>query len=203
MMHLPILSAFAGFSISISFVCALGAQNLLLLAQGARGGPILPVAGICYAWECILLARTAAGLLFLTPTTILALRFAGLACLICYGCLAVMAMLRPRGAERHSPAISPITAALAVSLGNPLIWIETIVLTGGIVLQFSGPERLGCLAGALLAGAIRIFGLVYGARQMAPLLRRALAGSAGNAVMAAAMFGNAAILLGRLVPTVL
>ena len=64
-----------------------------------------------------------------------------------------------------------VLAALAVSVLNPLVWIETVLITGAI----SSTVKLNLLivfaVGAALGSLCRLSLLGYGAQMLAPLFR--------------------------------
>jgi arginine exporter protein ArgO len=54
-----LMPAMQGFEFNIVFVFSLGAQNALLLAQGASGERIWRTGAICFVFEAALLSATA------------------------------------------------------------------------------------------------------------------------------------------------
>src|SRR3546814_6200783 len=57
----------------------------------------------------------------------------------------------------------------ALSLLNPHVYLDTVVLLGGVAARYAGDERLAFALGAMLASALWFYGLGYGARRLAPL----------------------------------
>jgi L-lysine exporter family protein LysE/ArgO len=165
------------------------------LLEGARGGNILTIGAICFIFEAILLSLTASGLLWLTPSVTICLRWAGLAFLVWCALRAAHAVLYRRASDPPSSSnASSLAAALVVSVANPLLWVETVLLTGGVAMKFTGLARGICVMGALTATALRIFGISYGVRLTNRRLRGAMMTSVASAVIATVMLGYAGML---------
>ena len=67
---------------------------------------------------------------------------------------------------------SSLAAALAFTLLNPHVYLDTVVLVGSLSAQFEGPARLAYAVGAMTASIIWFYGLAYGARLLAPVFAR-------------------------------
>src|SRR3546814_11319467 len=94
--------------------------------------------------------------------------------LVAYSLRAFAAALRPQAltaAEDGSGAgrKAAIATALALSLLNPHVYLDTVVLLGGVAARYAGDERLAFALGAMLASALWFYGLGYGSRRLAPL----------------------------------
>ena len=76
------------------------------------------------------------------------------------------------------PAAAPATrggiaaATLSVSLLNPHVYLDTVVLVGGISSQYTAAPRLFYALGGISASCMWFFGLALGAAHLAPLFRR-------------------------------
>ena len=78
-----------------------------------------------------------------------------------------MAARNGRGQPR--PAIA---ACLAFTFLNPHVYLDTVVLLGGLSAAFEGAERVAYGIGAATASFVWFFGLGYGARLLQPLFAR-------------------------------
>lgn len=77
--------------------------------------------------------------------------------------------------ERPTLKVTILTV-LALSLLNPHVYLDTVVLLGSIGAQFPTEERLFCfLLGAMLASFIWFFCLGYGAAYLGPVFQKPLA----------------------------
>jgi L-lysine exporter family protein LysE/ArgO len=68
-----------------------------------------------------------------------------------------------------------VAAVLGVSLLNPHVYLDTVVLVGSVGARYGGAERVAFAVGAALASLSWFFSLAYGAAWLAPLFRRPLA----------------------------
>ncbi len=65
-----------------------------------------------------------------------------------------------------------IRTALALSLLNLHVYLDTVVLVGSVGAHYQANERVPFALGAMLASCTWFFGLTYGAGWLAPLFRR-------------------------------
>ena len=63
-------------------------------------------------------------------------------------------------------------SALALSLLNPHVYLDTVVLIGGLSAQYAGLARVWFAVGAMSASLVWFFALAYGAALLVPLFRR-------------------------------
>jgi len=68
-----------------------------------------------------------------------------------------------------------IAAALAVSLLNPHVYLDTVVLLGSLAAQYEPALRVWFTAGAMFASLVWFAGLGFGARLLAPVFERPVA----------------------------
>ena len=101
--------------------------------------------------------------------------FLGAGFLFFYGAMAFRRALRPVALETVSaPATrgSISVTTLSVSLLNPHVYLDTVVLIGGISAQYAIFPRLSFALGAVSASCVWFFSLALGAAYLAPLFRR-------------------------------
>ena len=65
-----------------------------------------------------------------------------------------------------------IFASLAMALLNPHVYLDTVIIMGGISATLDENTKIFFLLGALLASFIWIFGLGYGSKFLAPLFAK-------------------------------
>ena len=177
-------STASGLALGLSLIVAIGAQNLFVLRQGIRREHALAVALVCAASDAILIAVGVSGLgavLHAVPWLIDAVRWAGAVFLAVYAVLAARRSLRP-GAEvldagaaraagrRGAPLLPVLLTCLALTWLNPHVWLDTVVLLGGVSAGFGdrGAFALGAVTGSVLFFAA----LGYGARWLSPVFAR-------------------------------
>lgn len=179
----PALSALlAGAALGASLIIAIGAQNAFVLRQGIARDHVLAVVATCVAcdWALIMLGGVGFGALVKTfPAVTAVAAWGGAAFLLLYGALSFRAALRPGSLEREhgNHTMLPSTkaaigATLAVSLLNPHVYLDTVVLLGGVAAQYAGGLRVAFIVGACAASLVWFAGLGFGARLLTPLFER-------------------------------
>ncbi len=149
-----------------------------MLRQGLRREQALLVAVLCAACDALLITLGTVGvgsLIAHLPWLTRLASWLGAAFLFFYGLMALRRALRPAVLETTSaPATrgSIAAAALSVSLLNPHVYLDTVVLIGGISAQYAAFPRLFFAAGAIFASFLWFFSLALGAASLAPLFRR-------------------------------
>jgi L-lysine exporter family protein LysE/ArgO len=190
-------SAAAGFSLAIALIAAIGAQNAFVLRQGLRREHVVPVVVVCAASDALLISVGIAGMGTATadhPTALAAVRWLGAAFLLGYAVLAARRALRP-GAL--SPADRPpatlgatVLACLAFTYLNPHVYLDTVLLVGGVARQH--PHHWVFGAGAALASVVWFTTLGAAAHRLAPVLARPAAWRVVDGVVALVMAAIAA-----------
>jgi L-lysine exporter family protein LysE/ArgO len=169
-----------GFALSAGLIVAIGAQNVFVLTEGARGHRPLFVAAVCTACDIMLIALGVGGVGGLaagSPALTGWLALGGALFLLAYGLRALRSALRGGSMATDADAAPPTTraillTALGVSLLNPHALLDTMVLIGGLAARLGGPERLAFGLGAAAASACWFFTLSLGGRLLAPWLAR-------------------------------
>ncbi|MGW5851261.1 LysE/ArgO family amino acid transporter [Streptomyces sp. NPDC055254] len=209
MTHGIITAALAGFGTGLSLIVAIGAQNALVLRQGARRHAVLAVVAICAVSDALLIALGVAGVgAFVTawPAALTVVGIAGGGFLICYGLLAARRVLRPDpGAALtagDAPGAAPgsarraVLACLAMTWLNPHVYLDTVLLIGSLAAD-RGDLRWAFGLGAGLASLTWFGALGYGARLLSGLLARPKAWRVLDGVVAATMVTMGGMLLAR------
>ncbi len=167
-----------GLLVAAGLIIALGAQNAFVLAQSLRREHHLPVAVLCVVCDAVLVAAGVFGLAALLAQSPLLLgiaRWGGTAFLLWYGGQALLRACRPQGldqAEQSAPRSrrAVLLAALAVTLLNPHVYLDTVLLIGSLGAQQAVPGAYAL--GAASASLLWFFSLALGAAWLAPWLAR-------------------------------
>ncbi|WXL24964.1 LysE/ArgO family amino acid transporter [Ectopseudomonas mendocina] len=167
-----------GLLIAAGLIIALGAQNAFVLAQSLRREHHLPVAMLCILCDAILVSVGVFGLaaiLAQSPVLLAVARWGGAAFLLWYGAQALLRACRPQALEQTSTNSSRslrtvMLSALAVTLLNPHVYLDTVLLIGSLGAQQSMPAAY--VLGAASASAIWFLALSIGAASLAPWLAR-------------------------------
>ena len=199
-----------GLFAGLGLIVAIGAQNAFVIRQGLLRRHVFAAATVCFLCDAILIALGVAGLGALIATNrwlTAAAAWGGAAFLILFGLRALWNAVRPDHtgfAEAEAAADAgaggqgtraAILAALALSLLNPHVYLDTVVLLGGIGAQYPTGPRLAFLAGGVLASFVWFYGIGYGAMLFTPLFRRPIATRLLDGFVATVMFTVAGLLL--------
>jgi L-lysine exporter family protein LysE/ArgO len=169
-----------GFGLSMGLIIAIGSQNAYVLRQGLKRERVFLVASVCFLCDATLIAAGAAGFGSLAASSPLALQMAlwgGSIFLLCYGWRAFRSAWQPATLEAADGASDSgggrvLLTTLALSLLNPHVYLDTVLLLGGLAGRFSGAGRVAFALGAMGASLIWFYGIGYGARVLAPLFRK-------------------------------
>jgi L-lysine exporter family protein LysE/ArgO len=174
----------AGFGIGASLIIAIGAQNAFVLRQGLARSHVLAVVTVCVLCDWVLITCGALGfgsLVRAFPLVTAIAAWGGALFLAGYGVLSLRSALHPEvlDAEQTAPGGrelpgtgAAIAATLAVSLLNPHVYLDTVVLLGSVAAQYAIAIRIWFAAGALMASLVWFAALGFGARLLAPLFAR-------------------------------
>ena len=169
----------AGFLLGGSLIVAIGAQNAFILRQGLLDRHVFVLCLICALSDAVLIAAGVGGLgaiVASSPGAVRIVSVAGAVFLAAYSLLAFRRALRPgalEAAKRGETALWPaILACLAFTFLNPHVYLDTVLLVGGLSGQYSGTGRLAFALGAMAASFVWFFGLGYGARLLQPIFAR-------------------------------
>lgn len=190
-----------GLLVAAGLIIALGAQNAFVLAQSLRREHHLPVAALCVLCDALLVTAGVFGLASLLAQSPLLLgiaRWGGALFLLLYGAKALLRALRPQALEaaqsdgpRSLKAV--LLAALAVTLLNPHVYLDTLLLIGSLGAQQTVPGAYAM--GAASASLLWFFALALGAAWLAPWLARPLTWRLVDLAVALMMFAVAGQLL--------
>lgn len=177
--------AAAGFALGGSLIIPIGPQNAFVLRQGLRRRHVFAVAALCATIDATLILLGAGGfgrVIGAHPAITSLAAWAGVLFLAFYGARSFRAALHPGvldsgdvEAEAGSSLGAVLMATLAVSLLNPHVYLDTVVLLGSVAAQYPADVRLFFALGAMSASAVWFFSLAYGARLLAPLFARPVA----------------------------
>ncbi len=164
-----------GIVLGASICSSLGPQSVFVLRQGIHGEAAFAVATICTLVDLLLIATAVAGadaIVRLLPDAASVGAWGSATLAVAFGCAVVAGALRRQSAMVRVPAAGTIharaiTAALALSLLNPQVYLEMVVLVGGVALHLSPTERMMFAVGVALVSPVWFFGLVVGGRRLA------------------------------------
>ena len=197
--------AFAkGFGVGAGLIVAIGAQNAFVLSQGIRRNHGIVIPLICSTCDAILITLGVCGvgsIVASNPGLAKATTWGGALFLFWYGLNALRSAMRPGSLETGHQVSGTLTATIAATLGltllNPHVYLDTMVLIGTIGSQFMGEERRLFAMGAILASFVWFFGLSMGGRVLAPLFKRPVAWRILDSLVGITMWSIAASLVAQ------
>ena len=167
-----------GLLVAAGLIIAIGAQNAFVLAQSLRREHHLTVAALCVLCDALLMTAGVFGLasaLAQSPQLLAIARWGGISFLLWYAAQALRrACSRQSLAEQVQSAPrsrrAVLLAALAVTLLNPHVYLDTVLLIGSLGAQQAvpGAYALGAASASLLWFAT----IALGAARLAPWLAR-------------------------------
>lgn len=175
-MSIPFLE---GLGTGGSLIVAIGAQNAFVLTQGIRRQHHMIIALICSLIDATLITAGVAGLgaaIAASPTLRMLAAWGGAAFLVWYGTNSFISAYRGQGQLQADDGATrtlkaSIAFTLAVSLLNPHVYIDTVILLGGISAQLPESERYLFGAGACCASVLWFFSLSLGGQAIAPVMQ--------------------------------
>ena len=177
-----LLTYLKGLGTGGSLIIAIGAQNAFVLSQGVRKNHYLIIPLICALCDAVLVSLGVTGtgtLIAASPVLSMVAGAGGSIFLFVYGAMAFHSALKGGSMTTEEGGRTSLKAAvsatLAVTLLNPHVYLDTVVLMGSLASQFPAPQRPLFGAGAITASFVWFFALSLGAGLLAPLFRRKMA----------------------------
>jgi len=196
-----------GFLTSLSLIVAIGAQNAFVLKQGLSKNHIFIVCLICFLCDFALMAAGVFGVgAFLVQNQILlfVVTVCGIAFLLYYAFLNFKTALKggenfTQEASQNSNLKTAVFTTLFVTLLNPHVYLDTVVIVGSIGAGLSATQKAEFLAGSVAASFLWFFSLGFGARLLLPLFKSKKAWQILDTIIALIMLFIAVILVKYLI----
>lgn len=204
MTNSPLTPLLSGFSLGASLIIAIGSQNAFVLRQGLKRDHVFLVCSICFLCDAILISLGALGfgsLVASSPHLMEPALWGGAAFLIVYGLRSFCSALRPEVLKADSDnrildkPRRVIMVTLGLSLLNPHVYLDTVLLLGSLAGQYAGNARLLFAVGSITASLIWFYGIGYGARVLTPLFRTPSAWRILDVLVGCTMWGIAGSLI--------
>ena len=168
-----------GFGVGAGLIIAIGAQNAFVLSQGIKRQYQWLVPLICSMCDCILILAGAAGigtLIASNPSLARISGWGGALFLFVYGIRSFISAFKTGSLEEGgSPARetfkSVVLTTLALTLLNPHVYLDTIILLGSISGQHPGMGKYAFSMGACTASIIWFFSLSFAGSLLRPVFR--------------------------------
>ncbi len=168
----------AGFLTGFSLIVAIGAQNAYVLRMGITKSHVGLVVVLCCVSDGLLIALGIGGLgrIFrAVPVLLTICKWVGVAYLVFFAIATARRMFSTSGLtpERDDglSRSNVVATTLALTWLNPHVYLDTVLLIGSVGNQY-GAHRWWFGLGAALASVAWFCGLGFGARLLAPAMRR-------------------------------
>jgi L-lysine exporter family protein LysE/ArgO len=170
-----------GFGLGASMILPIGAQNAYVLNQGIKRQHHLTTATICSFLDMFFISIGIFGggaIIASNETLLLSVTIGGVLFLAYYGALSLKRALLPAHSEAESQLISTrgrrtvIVGALMVTVLNPHLYLDTVVVLGSIGGQLQGIDRISFAVGSVIASFSWFFTLSMGAAKLGPTLSK-------------------------------
>lgn len=190
-----------GVLIALGLIMAIGAQNAFLVSQALRREHHLWVASLCTFFDVLLVAAGVYGLAHIltgSPVLLAVARWGGIVFLTGYAALALRRAFTRHAlntaAERPPQSLKRVLmTTLAVTLLNPHVYLDTVLLIGSLGAQQDVPGAY--VLGAATGSTLWFFGLAIGSAKFAPYLARPITWRIIDLMVAVMMLSVAAQLL--------
>ncbi|MBL4295569.1 amino acid transporter [Vibrio fluvialis] len=188
-----------GFGFGATMIIPIGAQNAYVLNQGIKRNHHLTTATICSFLDIFFISLGIFGGGAILSQSELLLTFVtvgGIAFLTFYGLQSWKSAFTAQSEENATTTTARgrravILGTLAVTVLNPHLYLDTVVILGSIGGQFEGNDRLSFAIGTIMASFVWFYSLSIGAAKLAPTLSKPRAKQAIDIGVALMMFGIA------------
>ncbi len=153
-----------GFTLGASLLIAIGSQNAIVLRQGLRKEHVFTICSICFLCDALLILLVVGGfgkLVASSSNLMLTARWGGGALfLLFYGIRSFRSALKNEflSVDASKPLASgliwAISTTLALTLLNPHVYLDTVILLGSIAGQYPETERLIFAIGTAVASMV-------------------------------------------------
>lgn len=165
----------AGFTVCLSLLISIGAQNLYVLRQAVQGRHVRACVAWCVLSDALLIGIGVAGmaqLLASMPGLSFWLSAGGALFLLAYGLYALwrvayapdVAIQEPQAAQRG--LVGVLGTLVVITLFNPHVYLDTVLLVGSIGARQDGALKAVFVAGAASASLLWFLLLASAGRRL-------------------------------------
>ncbi|HHX8493391.1 TPA: LysE/ArgO family amino acid transporter [Vibrio diabolicus] len=197
-----------GFGLGASMIIPIGAQNTYVLNQGIKRNHHLTTATICSILDMIFISLGIFGggaILSQNEILLTSVTLGGIAFLSFYGLLSLKSAFKSDSDSESKGEVvargrrTVILGALAVTVLNPHLYLDTVVILGSIGGQFEGHDRIAFALGTMMASFVWFYTLSIGAAKLGPTLSKPRVKKGIDIAVAVMMFTIAYILASGLI----
>lgn len=172
-----------GLFLGASMIIPLGAQNSHVLNHGIKRNHHFLAATICMLCDVVLIALGVFGgakLIASSPNLVTIISWGGILFLCGYASLSFSQAWLNNYEKCQKTASTAnkkpwlvIISTLAVTLLNPHVYLDTVMILGSVGGQFQGNEKIAFALGTMLASMLWFYSLAGAAAKMSPWLNQA------------------------------
>ncbi|HPF78144.1 MAG TPA: LysE/ArgO family amino acid transporter [Alphaproteobacteria bacterium] len=197
---------FKGLALGASLIVAIGLQNAFVLRQGIKNRHIFASALTASLVDVALIGAGVLGFGYLIeqhPDLIQWITWGGAAFLFFYGLKSFLSAMKPenldddsaKGMMKQGSVKETVLILLGISFLNPHVYLDTVVLIGGLSASYGNIGKYWFGGGAMVASFIWFFTLGYGARLLSPLFAKPKAWQILDILIGITMWGIALSLI--------
>ena len=191
-----------GLGLGDGLIIAIGSQNAHVLRMGLRRQHVGLTVLLCIAFDVLLIVAGIAGMgaaIEGNPLLLGLAQWGGVLFLSWYGLRAWRAAWASHALQVNQQALvmsarQAVSAIVALSLLNPHVYLDTVVLLGAVGGQQTGAGKLWFALGAISSSVLWFVLLGFGARLLSPLFARPHAWRVLDGVIGAVMLSLAGTL---------
>jgi len=169
---------FQGLVLGAGMIIPIGAQNSYVLSQGIKRHHHFLAATICMVCDVSLIGLGIFGggkLIASNEWLMLLISWGGILFLLAYGGMAfknafINQYQLPGQVKALGSRNAVIGTTLAVTLLNPHVYLDTVMILGSVGGTFDGNEKLAFAIGTMLASILWFYSLAGSASKLAPWL---------------------------------
>ncbi|MFK3976012.1 LysE/ArgO family amino acid transporter [Shewanella vesiculosa] len=169
---------FQGLILGLGMIIPIGAQNSYILSQGIKRNHHFLAATICMLCDVLLIGLGIFGggkLIASSEWLMLLIGWGGVTFLVVYAVLSFKSVWRNQylvtthiAAAKSRKTI--IGTTFAVTLLNPHVYLDTVMILGSVGGTFDGNEKWAFAIGTMLASILWFYTIAFGAAKLAPWL---------------------------------
>jgi len=175
---MPVSALFQGLILGAGMIIPIGAQNSFVLSQSIKRNHHILAATICMICDVLLIGLGIFGggkLIASHEYLMLAIGWGGILFLVAYATISFKSVWQNTYQTASLGAATNnrnkiIGTTFAVTLLNPHVYLDTVMILGSVGGTFDGNEKLAFAIGTMLASILWFYSLAFGAAKLAPWL---------------------------------
>lgn len=172
-----IISILSGAIFVMALIAGIGPQTLNIMEHSINKNYAYTVAGVCFIADGILIVAGGVGLSFSNSRIItLLINCGGIIFITWYLFVKLKSLFHKHNKynikAQQLSQMQSVIKALALTWLNPLVFIDTIVVIGGLASHYHGFEFVDFMVGAILGDFVWLFGLAFLAKTFSDKLNQ-------------------------------